>query len=100
MIPHAQIQQTNAWTPESGEPPLSFTKAYSLAKSWAKEHYSRYDDARIKEIALKQYGCSTVKDRWYYEISITPMIDGNELWGGGNWAAILMDGTVIGAEKL
>ena len=33
VIPHTQIQQTSAWSPESGEPPLSFTKAYSLAKS-------------------------------------------------------------------
>ena len=99
FISQAQIEKTQAWSPENGEPPLSVSSAYQIAISWGHQHYTRYDGVKIREISIKKYGCSLVSDRWYYVMDITPVIDGNEVWSGGSWAGVLMDGTVIGPRK-
>ena len=99
FIPQEKMEKTQKWSPEDGEPQLPITQAYSLAKAWAATKYTRYDSVVIKEITLIQYGCSLVKNRWYYQVQITPVIDGNELWGGGNTTGVLMDGTIIGSVQ-
>jgi len=99
FISKEQIKNAPKWTPSNGEPPLSITSAYKIIKKWSKDRYKRYDRVVIKEISIKKHGCSVVKDRWYYVFDINPVIDDNELWGGGNWAAVLMNGTVIGTRK-
>ena len=94
-----QIKATQKWSPSSGEPPLSISKAYLIAKEWARNHFTRYDDARVKEITLREYRCSLVSNHWYYFFEINPVIEGNELYGSGNWLAVLMDGTTIGTRE-
>lgn len=99
FISQAQIEQTQAWKPEQGEPPLSVSAAYRTVKEWGRKNYTRYDGVNVRELSLKKYGCSLVSDRWYYVFDLNPVIDGNELWSSGNWAAVLMDGTVIGTRE-
>lgn len=99
FISQAQIERTQAWKPEQGEPPLSFSAAYRTVKEWGRQHYTRYDGVNVRELSLKKYGCSFVSDRWYYVFDLNPVIDGNELWSSGSWAAVLMDGTVIGPRE-
>jgi len=99
FIAQDQMERTQAWKPEQGEPPLSVSAAYRAAKEWGRQHYTRYDDVNVREFSLKKYGCSLVSDRWYYLFDLNPVIDGNELWSSGNWAAVLMDGTVIGPRE-
>lgn len=99
FISRDQIEKTQAWTPGQEEPPLSISTAYNTVKEWGRQHYTRYDDVKVQELSLKKYGCSLVSDRWYYVFSLRPVIDGNELWSSGNWAAVLMDGTVIGSRE-
>ena len=89
---------TKEWVPGRGEPPLSISKATQLAKDWAKKRYSRFDRVDIDQIALVRFTCSTVSNRWYYRFDFTPVIDGSHSFGSGNWAAVLMDGTVIGTR--
>ncbi|NVK39732.1 MAG: hypothetical protein HWE39_00685 [Oceanospirillaceae bacterium] len=99
FIQEDKIKNTEEWVPDKGSPPFSITAAYKIIKEWAQEHYSRYDGVNVREISLKRYECSSVPNLWYYLIDLNPVIDGNELWGPGNWAAVLMDGTVIGAKE-
>ena len=99
FISQAQIDRTQAWKPELEEPPLSVSAAYRAAIDWGRQHYTRYDGVNVRELSLNKYNCSLVSDRWYYVFDLNPVIDGNELWSGGNWAAVLMDGTVIGPRE-
>ncbi len=99
FVSQAQIERTQSWTPAQGEPPLGLAPAYQVVKQWWRAQNTRYDDVNVREITLRKYGCSLVADRWYYVIDLNPVIDGNELWGSGNWVAVLMDGTVIGSRK-
>jgi hypothetical protein len=91
-----QVAKTAKWDPTKGEPPLSVSKAAAAALAWAKVKYKRYDSVQITEISLHQYSCSELDEHWYYRIEFAPMMDGNKLFGSGNWAAVLMDGTVVG----
>lgn len=99
FISQSQMERTRAWNPEQGEPPLSVSAAYRAVKEWGRQHYTRYDGVSVREFSLRKYGCSLVSDRWYYVFDLNPVIDGNELWSSGNWAAVLMDGTVIGPRE-
>ena len=95
FLPESKMQSTSKWTPELGEPPLSPSEAYRIAIDWARLKYTRYDDVRVREISLTRYRCSNIDDRWYYLMDLEPVIDGNSVWGPGNWVAVLMDGTVV-----
>lgn len=96
ILDGAAIAKTRTWTPASGDPPLSVSKAAAAALAWAKVRYKRYDSVRITELGLKEYSCSQLSNHWYYLVEFSPSIDGNRLYGSGNWAAVLMDGTVVG----
>ena len=85
-----------AWKIGSGEPPLSISKAVAAATDWGKKTYTRIDDVRIHSISLSSISCLSVKDKWYYLVSFSPIIDGNAVYGSGYFAAVLMDGTVVG----
>ncbi|GGC05785.1 hypothetical protein GCM10011352_34980 [Marinobacterium zhoushanense] len=98
FISQEQIEQTEEWRPEDGEPPLKVSSAYKIVQEWGRQQYARYDGVNVRELSLKKYGCSDVINRWYYIVDLNPVIDGNGLWGSGNWAAVLMDGTVIGPK--
>ena len=99
FISTTQIEAAPEWNPEDGEPPLSISTAYRLVKDWGNQEYARYDSVEVQGLRLTAYGCSRVSNRWYYVIDLAPVIDGNKLWGSGNWAAVLMDGTVIGPRE-
>ena len=96
IISDEQRRKAPNWNIDSGEPPLSISKAVVAAKAWAKKTYTRYDDVQIQSISLSSFGCSSMKDKWYYTVSFTPIIDGNAVFSGGYFAAVLMDGTVVG----
>jgi hypothetical protein len=96
FISPAQISNSPAWTPESGEPPLPLSKAVHLATEWAKREYKRFDGVQARAVNLGTYGCPTPKDRWYYTIHFSPIMDTVSLLVPGYFVAVLMDGTVIG----
>lgn len=100
VITSEQIDNGIKWNPEQGEPPLSISQVHRKVQDWAKTEYSRYDRVEIREIALTKLGCSLVEDYWYYRADLIPIFDGNQMWGSGNWAAVLMDGTVIGTTEV
>jgi hypothetical protein len=95
VLDSAKVAKTPRWTPGDGDPPLSLARAVTAALAWAKERYKRYDSVTIREIALVEYSCSSVTGRWYYRVDFMPMMEGSRLLGSGNFAAVLMDATVI-----
>lgn len=99
VVDSAHVQKTPAWNPSKGDPPLSFAELVTAAMAWAKERYKRYDSVTIREITLVEYGCSRMQDRWYYRVDFSPVMDGKRLWGSGYFAAVLMDGTVVGPTE-
>src|SRR5687768_4050307 len=97
VLDSTALQRGPSWSPGTGvEPPLSVAKASRFALAWAKAKYTRYDSVEIREIVLASYSCSISQDRWYYRIEFSPIIDGNRVFGMGNFAAVLMDGSVVG----
>ena len=99
FITQQEIETAPKWSPNLGEPHLSISTIYTLVKEWAKTEYIRYEGIVVTQIALQPYRCSSVKDRWYYIVDFNPVFDGNQVYAGGHWAAVLMDGTIIGAKK-
>lgn len=95
-VSESQIEQASSWTIKDGEPPFSISQVYQAAKTWVKDKYSRYDDVEIDGIRIQPHGCSMHNNKWLYVVDFNPTIDGNKLWGSGNWAAVLMDGTIVG----
>ena len=79
---------------------MSVSEAFRKVQAWSETEYARYDSVSVREIALTKLSCSWVQDLWYYRIDLIPVFDGNQIWGSGNFAAVLMDGTVIGPTKL
>ena len=96
VVTEEQQHKTPKWKIGSGEPPLALSKAIGAALSWAKKNYKRYDDVQVHSISLSSIGCSQARDKWYYLVHFSPIIDGNALFGSGYFAAVLMDGTVVG----
>lgn len=94
-----QFMQAPTWAPGKGEPPLSVSRAVQIAEKWAKNEYKRYDTVKIESIHLTEFGCIRRNGYWYYTIHFSPVIDGNVLHGSGHFAAVLLNGTVIGPTK-
>ena len=100
VVPDSAIKAAPSWKPEDGEPPLSISAARDAVLEWSKTKYSRYDSVKISEISLKSTGGCSRSDHWLYVFDLRPVIDGSALWGTGNWAAVLMDGTVTGTKEM
>jgi hypothetical protein len=98
VIDYAVAQKTPEWAPGRGDPPLSVARASEIAQEWAEQKYARFDGVEIREIMLSALGCTSSEDHWFYTFDFTPVMEGQRMYGIGNWAAVLMDGTVIGAE--
>jgi hypothetical protein len=96
FISPTQISNSPAWSPETSEPPLSFSKAVQLATEWAKKEHKRFDGVQVRGINVTPYVCPTPKDRWYYTVHFAPIIDSIPLLAPGYFVAVLMDGTLVG----
>jgi hypothetical protein len=95
VIDSSKVEKTPQWTPGVGEPPLMIGKATSIALSWGKKHFSRFDGVEIDRISLADSSCSGEGKKWYYIFEFTPVMAGNRMFGSGNWLAVLMDGSII-----
>jgi hypothetical protein len=93
------MERAPRWTDLNSEPPIALIKATQIALQWAKLEYHRFDDVEINEINLRKSYCSSLSDTWYYVIDFAPIIDGNRILGSGYFAAVLMDGTVVGPKR-
>lgn len=99
LLDSAQVENTPQWSPGSSEPPLSISQATEIAFTWAKERYDRFDVVEVREISLTSLGCVSSRNHWYYIFDFVPVMDGNRMYGVGNWIAVLMDGTVVGTTR-
>jgi len=99
FLTEEQMSRAPRWTPGQGEPPLGISELVDVATAWALQNYTRYDDVRISSVSLNNRSCGSARESWYYVVHFTPIIDGNRLFGGANFAAVLMDGTVVAPKK-
>ena len=95
VIDSSALERTPKWTPGSGNPPLSVAKATEIALWWSKKHFARFDSAEIKSITLSNPGCFSTSKHWFYVFEFEPVLAGNRMYRPGNWAAVLMDGSII-----
>ena len=95
-ILEADVRSTASWNPEREEPPLALTSAYTIAMSWARPHYSDYEDVRVSRVSLARFGClgEPPTDYWYYVFDLKLFRDGREI-REIHWVAVLMDRRVI-----
>ena len=100
VVPSESLKKAPKWIPDNGEPPLSISEARTTVLEWAADKFTRYDSVEISEISLRKSGACSGGEYWFYIFDLRPVIEGNSLWGSGNWAAVLMDGTVIGTTEL
>jgi hypothetical protein len=98
VISGDKVKKAPTWKPGSGEPPIGLSAAVSSALAWAKQTYIRFDDVVIEYIEIRRYGCSS-EDHWYYVVKFAPVIEGSSVRGIGYFAAVLMDGSVVGPQK-
>jgi hypothetical protein len=100
LISDAQFAKAPSWSIGDGEPPLPISKAVEIGRKWAAVEYKRYDSVRIQSISLSQSSCMSDSRKWYYMLHFVPVMDGNPVYGGGNFAAVLLDGTIVGPTQL
>ncbi len=92
-----QMERSPIWDMEKrGEPPLRLSRAVATARKWAEKKYKNFDEVRIGRISLHERRCGFARGRWFYIFDFDPVDDGKLLLGTGHFAAVLMDGTIIG----
>ena len=97
VLDSAIMERTPVWDPSSGDPPLSVAKAAATVGAWAKAHYPGTDSSPIRAISLDQFGCSGGSvGHWYYRFDLTLREQDGTFVPAGNFAAVLMDGSVVG----
>jgi hypothetical protein len=99
-MPDDAMVRSPAWMPKDGEPPLGISQAIRVSLEWATGAYERFDAVEVSKITLQRLSCTGQRNRWFYFVEFTPMMAGNRMYGSGNWAAVLMDGTVVGVQTL
>jgi hypothetical protein len=96
-VPMDRLQQTPAWTPSAGAPPLSISKAVAIAVQRLKAanpEFKRYDVLSLSLVAASRTADQPA-DHWYYKIELVPVIDGNRLYRLQYVAVVLLDGTLV-----
>jgi hypothetical protein len=94
-VAESAIVKTPEWTGSNDSPPLQISKAVIIAKDWVKKKNPKLDDFQVSKIHIQRIGCSSIKNRWYYEIDFQGILDGRTLFGPDYIAKVLMDGTII-----
>ena len=98
-ISEAQFEKAPPWSPGHGEPPLSISRVVQIAENWAKTRYRGFDSAKIHNVSLTEFGCADERKHWYYLVQFLPIKDGKSTFSG-DFAAVLLDGTLVGPSKL
>ena len=91
-----QIYDTKRWRMvEQNTPPLPLSEALDIARQWAAERYTQFDDVRIGRISLNERRCGFSREYWFYVFDFDPVKDWKLQLGTEHFVAVLMDGTVI-----
>lgn len=92
-----QMDRTKSWDMDRrGDPPLPLSRALAIARNWAEREYRQFDEVRIGRISLHERRCGFARGRWFYIFDFDPVQDRKLQLGTGHFAAVLMDGTIIG----
>ena len=99
FISDADFDKMHQWQPGDGEPPVSVTEAVAKSKKWGLEYFAKYEGVEISGIALQWTRCSSVAEKWYYLIEVTPVFDGHAVRSATRSVAVFLDGSVVGLKE-
>lgn len=94
-IPGSKVRAAGEWNPDRSEVPIQINQVFQISNKWAKSNLSKFDSIKIETITLSKYGCPIGGNYWFYIVDYSPIINGQKLWGDGNWFAVLMSKEVI-----
>jgi hypothetical protein len=94
-IPKSAALRTPAWLPESGEPPLSMSRAVRLAAEAAQNQSPGHPPYLARAVRLQLISCDAPGDRWYYVMDCVPAASGGVDMARSIPIVVLMDGTVV-----
>ena len=95
----AQVQRSPRWN-DDGQPAMTWMAATRYLGEWAREQYRGHDDVKYYQIGIKSFECPDLKDHRFYLFHLVVRNNGVETYGGQHFAAVLLDGTVVGPREI
>lgn len=93
----ADFSETPSWKSEDGEPPISITRAASIAKSNLPRFVTGAESFEIRRILLNAFG----NDKWFYNISFSCREVTCRTLPTRQFSMIVkMDGTILEPKKI
>ncbi len=92
------------WSPEKDDkPPLSISRAITLAKDWARKQYPKENKPDIGTISMRRIKWPEMMNRWFYVIEFSKYLQGYTTDGvpvtgmtkDPTFIVVLMDGTIV-----
>jgi len=94
-----QVRRSPTWN-DSGMPAMTWMRAADFLIKWAKEKYADYDEVKLYQIQIEGFPCSDLQQHRFYVFQLYLARKGTETLGGEHFAAVLLDGTVVGPTEL
>lgn len=94
-----QVKRSPVWK-DSGMPAMTWMRASDFLIKWAKTKYAGYDEVKLYQIQIEGFPCSDLQQYRFYVFQLYLARKGEEILGGEHFAAVLLDGTVIGPTEL
>src|SRR5262245_11700937 len=94
-----QVRKSPPWN-DSGMPAMTWMRASDFLIKWAKGKYADYDEVKLYQIQIEGFPCSDLQQHRFYVFQLYLAKKGKEILGGEHFAAVLLDGTVVGPTEL
>lgn len=95
----AQVNQSPRWSDE-GMPAMTWMAATKFLSRWASEKYKNYDDWKYYQISIRSFECAELSQHRFYLFHLVVTKDGVKTFGRQHFAAVLLDGTVVGPTEM
>jgi hypothetical protein len=94
-VSKAAFEKLPAWAIEKDPPPLAISRALEIAKRATRSEHPEFTDFVVSAISLHQSGSHSGKTRWFYDINMYPIADGEPSFDSQVTVVVLMDGVVV-----
>jgi len=95
IVPEATLAETPEWLPEKQDPPLAIPQAIAIANKAALTDHPKFEGLAPASVELRPASSVHSKNRWFYCIGFSPVLEGQIFWGNEITVVLLMDGTVV-----
>src|SRR5450432_1259025 len=94
-VPKAQFDKSPRWAVEKDPPPLAISRALEVAKKAAQAEHPEFTELLVSTISLHQVGSHSGQKRWFYDIAMYPITNGEASYDSQVTVIVLMDGVVV-----